>query len=111
MLRQSETTPVTLALRGAYTKTLCVEDMDMHAVTADVAAGRTFRDLITPYLGLGADGVVARETSSAVNLKTETQFVPHAVGGLDVRFWHVALGGELQVAAPTTFQLQVTALF
>lgn len=111
MLRQSEKTPVTLALRGAYTKTLYVHDMDMHAVTVDVAAGRTFRDLLTPYLGLGADAVLARETSNAVALQTETQVVPHAVGGLEVRFWHVALGAEAQVAALTTFQMQVTALF
>lgn len=111
MLRQSEKTPITLALRGAYTKTLYVDDMDMHALTADVAAGRTFREMFTPYVGLGGDAVLARETSNVVSLQTETQFVPHAVGGLDIRFWHVALGGEVQVAAFTSFQLQVTALF
>lgn len=111
MLRQSERTPVTLALRGAYTKTLYVDEMDMHTVTADIAAGHAFRNLITPYVGLGADGVLARETSQAVNLQTETQFVPHAVGGLELRFWHVALGGEVQVAALTSLQLQVTGLF
>ena len=111
MLRQGEKSPVTMAVRGAYTKTLYVKDMDMHALTADVAAGRTFRELFTPYVGLGADAVLARETSSAVHLATETQFIPHAVGGLDVRFWHLALGGEVQVAALTSFQLQVSGLF
>jgi hypothetical protein len=75
------------------------------------SAGHAFRNLITPYVGLGADGVLARETSQAVNLQTETQFVPHAVGGLELRFWHVALGGEVQVAALTSLQLQVTGLF
>jgi len=111
MLRQSKTTPITLALRGAYTKTLYVEDMDMHAVTADIAAGHTFRNLFTPYLGLGADAVLARETSNAVALQTEKQVVPHAVGGLEVRFRHVALGAEAYRAALTSFQVQLTALF
>src|SRR5262245_36473510 len=52
VLRQSETTPISLAVRGAYTKTLYVEDMDMHALTADVSAGRTFWNVLTPYLGV-----------------------------------------------------------
>ena len=62
LLRQNEDMPIGLALRGAYTKTLYVDDMDMHSVTADVSAGRTFWGVLTPYLGLGTDLVLARET-------------------------------------------------
>ena len=111
MLRQSQEMPITLALRGAYTKTLYIQDMDMHAVTADVAAGRTFGGMFTPYLGVGTDAVLARETSDAVNLDTEMQSVAHALGGFELRYWHVAFGVEGYVGALNSYQLQLTALF
>jgi hypothetical protein len=108
LLQQSESKPIALALRGAYTKTLYVDDMDMHAVSADVAAGRTFWDVFTPYLGLGSDLVLARETSDAVDLQNEAQLVPRALGGLEVRFGYVALGAEAHVGALTSFQVQLS---
>ncbi len=111
LLHQSEAMPIALALRGAYTKTLYVEDMDMHAVSADVAAGRTFRGVFTPYLGLGGDLVLVRETSEVVDLQSEARVVPHALGGVEVRYWHVALGAEAYVGALTSFQVQLAAGF
>lgn len=111
VLRQGDDMPVALAVRGAYTKTLYVSDMDMHALTADVSIGRTFWKVLTPYVALGADAVLARETSPAVDLRTEHLVVPHAAGGLEVRFWHVAVGAEAQLSAINTFQAQVSAVF
>ncbi|MBW2459896.1 MAG: hypothetical protein JRI68_35730, partial [Deltaproteobacteria bacterium] len=102
LLRQSPDMPVSLSLRGAYTKTLFVGDMDMHAVTGDVTLGRTFWSTLTPYAGLGADAVLGRETADTVELETETILAPHAVIGAEVAFWHVALGAETQLAAMTT---------
>jgi hypothetical protein len=110
-LRQGEEMPVSVSLRAAYTKTLYVKDMDMHALTADVAVGRTFWKVITPYAALGVDGVLARETSSAVALHDEAPFVPHLTAGLEARYWHVAVGGEVQVGALTSYQVRVSALF
>jgi opacity protein-like surface antigen len=111
VLKQSETMPVTVAVRGAYTKTLYVADMNMHALTADVSAGRTFWRVFTPYVGVGADGVLVRETSSAVDLHNENLLVPHLLAGAEVRFWHVSAGADVQVAALTSFQVQVSAVF
>lgn len=111
LLRQSEAKPITLALRGAYTKTLYVGDMDMHAATIDVAAGRTFWGAFTPYLGVGSDAVLARETTDKVDLKTEGQDISHVLGGFEVRVWHVAIGAEAYRGALTTFQARVAALF
>jgi hypothetical protein len=111
VLQQDGDMPVALAVRGAYTKTLYVADMDMHAVTADVSVGRTFWNVVTPYLALGADGVIARETTNAVDLKTERLVVPHLAGGVEVRWWHLAFGAEAQVSALTTVQAQVSAVF
>ena len=109
--RQSETEPISLSLRGAYTKTFYVDDMNMNAFTFDVAAGRTFKSFLTPYLGVGTDLVLAHETSDVVSLKDENQFVPHALGGLEVRYWHAAVGAEVYVATLTSFQLHVTGVF
>ncbi len=111
VLRQREDMPVSVSVRGAYTKTLYVADMDMHALGADVSVGRTFWTHVTPYLGLGADAVLARETSAAVNLSNEAVVVPHLAGGLEVRYWHVAVGAEAQLSAVSSYQLQVSAIF
>lgn len=111
VLQQRDDMPVALAVRGAYTKTLFVHDMDMHALTADVSVGRTFWNVVTPYVAVGGDAVLARETSNAVNLATETSFVPHLTAGAEVRYWHVAVGFEAQRSALTSYQLQVSAVF
>ncbi|MCK6531451.1 MAG: hypothetical protein L6Q84_00660 [Polyangiaceae bacterium] len=111
LLRQSDSLPVTLAVRGAYTKTLFVSDMDMHALTADVSMGRTFWKALTPYVGVGGDLVLARETSPAVDLDTELVPTPHALVGLEASLWHVALGVEGQYGAIPTVQAQISAVF
>jgi hypothetical protein len=111
ILRQDADMPVALAVRGAYTKTLYVADMDMHALGADVSIGRTFWGILTPYVGLGGDAVLARETSAAVDLRNELQVVPHLTAGFEVRYWHVAIGAEAQVSALTSLQAQVSAVF
>lgn len=111
ILDQREGAPISLAVRGAYTKTLYVRDMDMHALGADVSVGRTFWHILTPYLGVGSDAVLARESSDAVDLSTETVLVPHLTGGFEIRYWHLAIGAEAQVSALTSFQAQVSAVF
>lgn len=112
LLRQRDDLPVTLAVRGAYTKTLFVGDMDMHAVTADVSVGRTFWGFLTPYVAVGSDAVLARETSSAVSLRTETQSASHLTAGFELRYWHLALGAEAQLStAVNSFQWQLSGVF
>ena len=111
MLQQGPTMPISLALRGAYTKTLYVTDMDMHAITGDVTAGRTFWGAVTPYLGGGGDLVLARESSDAVDLHSENQFVPHGVGGVEARTWHLGIGAEADWGALTSYQLQLSLMF
>ncbi|MCC6898359.1 MAG: hypothetical protein IT377_05255 [Polyangiaceae bacterium] len=111
LLRQSDQLPVTLAVRGAYTKTLFVGDMDMHALTADVSVGRTFWKTLTPYVGVGGDLVLARETAKTVELDTEVVPAPHALAGFELAIWHVALGLEGQYGAMPSLQAQVSAVF
>jgi len=111
LLAQRGEVPVAVSVRGAYTRTLFVADLDMHAFTADLSVGRTFWGLLTPYLAVGGDTVIARETSAAVDLKNEAVFVPHAAAGLEARYGHVAVGAEVQVSAITTYQAQVSAVF
>ncbi|HSQ31231.1 MAG TPA: hypothetical protein VLN49_15330 [Gemmatimonadaceae bacterium] len=111
VLTESENMPVSLAVRAAYTKTLYVTDMDMHAVTADVSVGRTVWYGIRPYVGLGADGVLARETSNAVNLRNENLIVPHVFGGFDVTLLRrVTLGAEFTQGALPSAQVQLGAV-
>ncbi len=109
--KESESKPMSVSARGAFTKTLYVDDMDMHALTLDIGASRTFRRILTPYLYLGSDLVHVRETTNVVDLKSETQFVPHAIGGLEARWWHIALGAEGHVSDITSFQFNVSTVF
>ena len=111
LLKQGTEMPVTLSLRGAYTKTLFVSDMDMHALSAGASVGRTFWNVVTPYFGVGADAVLARETASTVDLRTEATFSPHAFAGVEVAFWHLALGVEAQLAGNPSAQAQVSVVF
>ena len=111
LLQQTEAMPISLAIRGAYTKTLFVDDMDMHALGTDVAVGRTFWGVLTPYVGAGGDLVVSRETSPMVDLDTEAKLIPHALAGLEFRYWHVSIGAEAQLATVPSYQITAAAVF
>jgi opacity protein-like surface antigen len=110
VLTEREGAPVSLAVRGAYTKTLYVTDMDMHALTVDVSVGRRLGGIVMPYVGVGADGVLARETSDAVNLRRETIVAPHLLAGVDVELGRAVLGAELTLGARPSVQVQVGAV-
>lgn len=100
--------PFNLAVRAAYTKTLYVDDMDMHALTADVSMDRMLWQKVRPYVGLGADAVYARETSDVVDLRTERNVIPHAFAGVDVTIWQrMKLGAEFTVGARPSAHVQV----
>jgi hypothetical protein len=111
MLQQSRSMPVSVALRGAYTRTLYVEDMDMNTFTFDIAVGRTFWNAFTPYLGAGSDMVLARETTDAVSLSNESQGVGHVLGGFEVRFWHLAVGAVAYRGALDSYQVGIATVF
>ena len=103
--------PVSLAVRGAYTKTLYVHDMDMHALTADVTVDRLLWRVVRPYAGLGADGVFVRERSHVVALDDETIIAPHVLGGVDVILWRrLSLAAEFTLGARPSAQVQVGGL-
>jgi opacity protein-like surface antigen len=108
LLTEREDRPTSLALRGAYTKTLYVRDMDMHALTADVSVGRRLWRGLRPYAGLGADGVFVRETSDAVDLHNETIIAPHLFGGFDVTVGRrFSVAAEFTLGARPSAQVQV----
>ncbi|MEW5916966.1 MAG: hypothetical protein AB1762_11195 [Gemmatimonadota bacterium] len=111
VLTEGDRLPVSVAVRGAYTKTLYVTDMDMHAITADVSVERRIAQTFRPYLGVGADGVFARETTNSVALNSENHIVPHLFGGIDVTvLGRVTLGAEFTLGARQSTQIQVGAL-
>lgn len=111
LLRQSEAMPVTLALRGAYTQTLFIDDLEMHALSAGASVGRTFGGLVTPYAGVGADAVYASETSAAVDLDSEVAVEPHALVGVEVAYWHLAAGVQAQWAVVPSYQVHLAVTF
>ena len=111
VLTEGHGMPVSLAVRGAYTKTLYVSDMDMHALTADVSIERRVAGGFRPYIGVGADGVFVRETSDAVALRDEREFVPHAFAGFEVTVLRrITLGAEHTRGALSSTQVQVGAV-
>jgi hypothetical protein len=111
VLRQDSGMPVTVACRGAYTKTLFIDDMDMHALTGDLSVGRRLWAPFTAYVGAGCDWIAARETSGAVDLDTEFVEAGHLFAGAEVEWWHIALGAEAQWGAVRTTHLQASTRF
>lgn len=110
VLTESESMPVSVALRAAYTKTLYVSDMDMHAATADVSVGRTWMG-IRPYVGVGADAVLTRETSPRVALHNENMVVPHVFAGFDVTILRrLSIGAEFTQGALPSAQVQLAGV-
>jgi hypothetical protein len=103
--------PVHFAARAAYTKTLYVHDMDMHTITVELAASRTFWTRLTPFVYMGSDVVIARERSDVVALHSETQIVPHMIGGAEFRWGHVTLGGEYVIATVPSYQFSLSTVF
>lgn len=110
-LRQDTGMPVTVAWRGAYTKTLFIDDMDMHALTGDVSIGRRIWNPVTAYLGAGCDWVAARERSSAVQLDTEYLQTAHLFTGVQVAVWHMTVGAEAQWGPVNNAHLQAAVSF
>ena len=110
VLTESERAPVSVAVRGAYTKTLYVSDMDMHALTVDVSAGRRVGSVVRPYVGVGADAVLATETSDSVSLRREMVVAPHVLGGVEVGLGRMVVGAELTLGARPSVQVQVGAV-
>ena len=111
LLQQSEGAPVSVSVRGAWTRTLFVHDMKMNTGTAQVGVARTLWNVFTPYVYGGVDEVIAQETSDRVDLETETETVPHVMTGAELRWWHVAIGAEVHVSDLTSYQVQIAALF
>lgn len=109
--KQENGAPVSVGVRGAWTRTLFLHDMKMNTGTAQIGVARTLWSVLTPYVYGGADVVVAQETSDRVELKTETETVPHVMTGAELRWWHVAVGAELHVSDLTSYQVQIAALF
>lgn len=108
VLAEREDRPLAVALRGAYTRTLYVSDMDMQALTADVSVGRRLWHVVRPYAGLGTDVVLVRETSDVVTLRDGTTFVPHLFGGVDATIWRrVSVGAEFTLGARPSAQVQI----
>ena len=110
VLTESNEQPLSVAVRAAYTKTLYVSDMDMHAATADVSVGRRWHGF-RPYVGVGADAVLARETSAHVTLDTEKMVVPHVFAGFGLTVLRrLSLGAEFTQGALPSVQAQVAAV-
>jgi hypothetical protein len=111
LLHRSDRRPYDVAARGAYTRTLYVSDMSMHAITADISVGRALRGAVNAYLGAGADGVIATERSPVVTLDRETLVVGHVFGGVDATFRRrVSVGAEVTVGARPSVQLHLSGL-
>lgn len=107
-VRRDDASPLGAAVRGAYTRTLYVRDMDMHALTADLSLSRRLGRVVHPYAGVGADVVLTRETSDVVALRRENKVVPHVFGGFDAVVWgRLSVGAELAWGARPTAHVHV----
>ena len=98
--------PVAMAVRTTYATLLGVEDLNFHLVGLDLSASKRFGGL-TPYFGIGANLGRAIETTSKVNLHSETVLTPRGIIGTQFSLSFINLTAEMEVAAVSTFSLRM----
>src|SRR5690606_23851652 len=73
---------------------LTLPDLATRLDTSPHKLSEVLNSEIRPYVGLGADAVLARETSDVVDLRTEKAVVPHLLTGFEVSLGRASLGAE-----------------
>jgi len=95
-----------VAVTASVTSLTGVPDFNFNVVSLDVSASKRIGRL-TPYLGVRHSLAVGTETTSKVDLSTETVPITQGIVGAFVSVWKVGLAAEYDVAPVNTFALRL----
>ncbi len=104
-LKESEKLPAA-AVRGTVTLLTGVPDYNLSVYSIDVIASKNIARF-TPYVGLRGSLAIGTETTSKVNLDTESLVLPQGYAGITYSIWILNLAAEYDVAQVNTFAFTV----
>ncbi len=108
-LQETEKLP-TAAVRVSTTILTGVPDFDLDIYSLDLIASKKVA-MLTPYLGLRGSLAVGTETTTKVNLDTESLVLPQGYAGVSYSVWMLALAVEYNVASVNSVAMAVGLTF
>jgi hypothetical protein len=102
---ESEKSPA-VAARASASILTGVPDFNMSIYSAEVSASKRF-GVVAPYLGFRQNVAVGKETTSKVDLATETLGIPQGYVGAVGSIWMLQLAAEYDVATVNTLALSI----
>jgi hypothetical protein len=104
-VEESETLPAA-AVRGSVTILTGVSDFNLNIYGIEVLVSKTI-GMFSPYTGLRGNLAVGTETTSKVDLKTESVVVPQGYAGVSCSLWRLNLAAEYDLAYVNTFAFSI----
>jgi hypothetical protein len=104
-LQESETLPAA-AVRGSVIILTGVSDFTLDIYGIEVLVSKTF-GAFSPYAGFRGNLAVGTETTSKVDLATESVVVPQGYAGVSCSMWKLNIAAEYDIAAVSTFALSI----
>lgn len=107
--QETETLPAA-AVRGSVTILTGVPDFDLDIYSIEVLASKTI-GVFSPYVGFRGNLAVGTETTSKVDLGTESVGVPQGYVGASCSLWKLAVAAEYDFAHVNTFAFSIEFRF
>ena len=104
-LRESEKRPAA-AVSASFTSLTGVPDFNFNVFTVGISASKQIRTL-RPYLGVKQSVAVGKETTSKVDLATESVPITHGIFGVTWSVWKLGVAAEYDIATVNTLALQI----
>ncbi len=108
-LRETERSPAA-AVRASATFLTGVPDFDLNIYSVEALTSKTF-GRFSPYVGVRTSLAVGKETTSKVDLKTETIPVVQGYAGVSVNVWVLSIATEYNISAVNTLALAIGVAF
>jgi hypothetical protein len=104
-LQESENIPAA-AMRASVSILAGVPDFNLNIYSVDLLASKEIA-MFTPYVGIRTSLVIGTETTSKVDLDTETIPIAQGYVGVAYSIWMLNLAAEYNVSSVNTFALDV----
>jgi hypothetical protein len=104
-LRESEKSPA-VAVRASATILTGVPDFNLNIYSIDLLASKDIA-MVTPYVGIRTNLAVGTETTSKVELNTESIATAQGYAGVVCSVWMLNLAAEYNVSSLNTFAFAV----
>ncbi len=110
VLRQSETMPVSLAVRPSVSALLGPSELQVFNGAADVAVSRSFGGL-SPFAGATLNTTLVRETSPDTDVASQVAYRPLGFAGVEYRWKHASAAAQAELSDLVAFGVRAGGTF